>query len=345
MSRAETALGHRSDPDAPSDEPATDDQLWADRWHQGGTILDEPEICPALWGQGDQVLWAEGEGLMISAPQGTGKTTIGQQIVLHGLGVRTGPFLGQPVRKMEKVVYLAMDRPRQARRSFKRMVEDSDRDALNERLALWQGPTPADILKRPELLMLMAQSQDADVIVIDSLKDVAPGLSSDEVGAAVNSAFQHVIAAGIDLLVLHHTRKGSKDSSASGINGVYGSTWLTSGMGSIVSIAGDPGATVVKLTHTKQPADTVGPLTLQHEHRRGVTSIDPESDPLAILIKHKSLTTRQFAGLWLGVENPDRSQKERSRRVLEKLCKDGRASRTEDELGNTYSAVESAPDV
>ena len=62
----------------------------------GDFILDEPEIIPAIWGQGERVLWAEGEGIMITGHQGIGKTTVAQQLVLHMIELRAGDFLGFP---------------------------------------------------------------------------------------------------------------------------------------------------------------------------------------------------------------------------------------------------------
>jgi ABC-type uncharacterized transport system fused permease/ATPase subunit len=101
----------------------------------GDFILDEPEIVPAVWGTGERVLWAEGEGIMITGHQGVGKTTVAQQLVLHRIGLRAGGFLGLPVTKSDRpILYLAMDRPRQAARSFRRMIADSDRQLLNAQL-------------------------------------------------------------------------------------------------------------------------------------------------------------------------------------------------------------------
>jgi RecA-family ATPase len=77
----------------------------------GDFILDEPEIIPAIWGQGERVLWPEGEGMMITGHQGVGKTTVAQQLVLHMIELRAGDFLGLPVIKSDRpVLYLAMDR-------------------------------------------------------------------------------------------------------------------------------------------------------------------------------------------------------------------------------------------
>ena len=48
---------------------------------QYATILDIPAEPDPLWGTGNHVLWSKGEGLMIYAPQGVGKTSIAQQLV------------------------------------------------------------------------------------------------------------------------------------------------------------------------------------------------------------------------------------------------------------------------
>ena len=39
----------------------------------GDFILDEPEIIPAIWAQGERVLWAEGEGILITAIRASGR--------------------------------------------------------------------------------------------------------------------------------------------------------------------------------------------------------------------------------------------------------------------------------
>jgi hypothetical protein len=63
----------------------------------GNFALDEPAVIPAVWGDGERVLWAEGEGMMIAGPQGTGKTTLAQQLVLRRIGLRDSPLLGLAV--------------------------------------------------------------------------------------------------------------------------------------------------------------------------------------------------------------------------------------------------------
>src|SRR5579884_4475966 len=79
---------------------------WIDRKPRGGVdgwsfIHDVPPESPAIWGHGQQVLWAEGEGTLIVGPEGVGKTTLAQQLVLALCGYRDG-LLGQPVKTQDK---------------------------------------------------------------------------------------------------------------------------------------------------------------------------------------------------------------------------------------------------
>lgn len=313
---------------------------WVERFSSGAMIFDLPADIPALWGEREEVLWAEGEGLMIAASQGVGKTTIAQQLILHMIGVRHGKFLGYDVAPRKRVLYLAMDRPRQAQRSLRRMVEPSDVDALNDRLVLWSGPPPASVVAYPTLLIEMAHHADADVIVIDSLKDLVPGLTDDTVGSAVNTALQHAIAAGVQVLVLHHTRKHGNDSSdrkVRSVDDIYGSTWLTSGLGSVLMIHGKPGDSNVKMEHLKQPAETVGPFSLNHDHANGITTRDDEKDPAKLLGEFvNGASAKEFAAPLYGDRYPARNDIERARRKLNRLVDAGLASKSGSGVGTTY---------
>lgn len=242
----------------------------------GDFIFNEPETIPAVWGAGGDVLWSEGEGVMIASHQGLGKTTIAQQLVLHRAGFRQGPLLGYPVARTERpMLYLAMDRPRQAARSMRRMVPPEHREALNAWLQVWRGPLPVNPLASPATVADWVEMicPGCGTLVVDSVKDLAPGVSKDEVGAALNMTFQEIIARGTELLLLHHERKAaSGEQRHHALDDVYGSTWLTSGLGSVLALDGEPGDATVVLRHLKPPADPVGPLTLRHDHDTGVTT-------------------------------------------------------------------------
>ena len=62
-------------------------------------ILDATLDCPSLWGDGEQVLWPEGEAFYITGSPGVGKTTIAQQLVLTAIGLGPARFLGLPVAR------------------------------------------------------------------------------------------------------------------------------------------------------------------------------------------------------------------------------------------------------
>jgi hypothetical protein len=163
-------------------------------------IFHEPDHVPAVWGEGQTVLWSAGEPFWIVGPQGVGKTTVAQQLALRRAGVRTTTLLGYPVDRDDgKVLYLALDRPRQIARSFRRMVSEDDSVALAERLVVWRGPLPFDLMAEPERLARFAREHDAGTLFIDAAKDMAMDLVKDEVGTRVNHALQHAVADGIEV--------------------------------------------------------------------------------------------------------------------------------------------------
>ena len=328
--------GHQPVPPPPEDEPdqptapPTSKSL-ADRLTRGGTfILDQPEGTPAVWGEGTAVAWSKGEPLLVVGPPGVGKTTIMQQVALRRAGVLSGPLLGLPIEPSEgRVLYIAADRPRQAARSFRRMVDESHRDQLDRKLVVWRGPLPFHLPTAPERLAAMAEFYGADCVVIDSLKDVAPGLEKPEIGSAVNVAFQHLVANDVEVAGLHHQRKASGDNKRpTSLADVYGSTWLTAGAGSVILVWGDAGDPVVELSHLKQPADQLGPMQLTHDHDAGTTTTAERPDPLAILRRAtKGLTARTLAQSMTGRMEVGAAEVERARRKLERLTGSGFAIR------------------
>ena len=128
-----------------------------------------------------------------------------------------------------------------------------------------------------QLLEFVNAFPEVDTVFVDSLKDVAVGLADDETGSNVNAEHQRLIAAGIELVPLHHQRKASGDNKKpKKLDDVYGSTFLTAGCGSVILLWGQAGDPIVELRHLKQPAGEVGPLTLIHDHARGEIHIhDP----------------------------------------------------------------------
>jgi len=122
--------------------------------------------------------------------------------------------------------------------------------------------------------MRMCEQAGADTVVVDSLKDAAIGLSDDEVGAGWNRARQFALREGVQVLELHHTvKRGANGAEPNTLADIYGSTWITSGAGSVISLWGEAGDPIVSLRHLKQPFAEVGPFRLLHDHTTGITTV------------------------------------------------------------------------
>ena len=299
----------------------SDDWEFADG---GEFILDIPDHIPALWGQGNEVLWAEGESLMVAGGLGLGKTTLAGLLIRSQLSPIPGEVLGLPVAgRRGTILYLAMDRPAQIARSLHRQFNEHHRKVLSERLKVWKGPPPADVAEHPELLAKLAAAAGADTVYLDSVKDAALGLSDDEVGACYNRARQLLLAEGKELAELHHVVKhgsGNKGAPTSVID-VYGSAWITNGTGSIILLTGKPGDPIVGFQHLRSPADEVGPFTLLHDQGSGLLSVHDHVDLVALVraVAPEGLTARAAAVAMFEKSNPTRAEVEKARRRLDKL--------------------------
>jgi replicative DNA helicase len=299
-----------------------------DRLVDGATfVLDVPNTVPAIWGTGGDVLWAQGEALMICGGNGVGKTTLATQIVRARIGLDT-TVLGLPIEPgSRRILYLAMDRPSQIRRAMHRAFLPEERDVLEACLIFWKGPPLADMAQRPALLTELCTQADADTVIVDSLKDAAVGLSNDEVGAGWNRARQGALVNGIEVLELHHlVKRNANGGRPESIEDVYGSAWLTAGAGSVILLDGAPGDPLVKFRHLKQPMDELGPWDILHDHTAGQSTIHNGNDPLAILraAGASGLTAKVLAEQTTsGTPRPADVQK--ARRRLDKLVADNLA--------------------
>ena len=308
---------------APEPEPRPEAEPFYSFTAGGSFILDtDPDPVP-LWGSGSQVLMADGEALIIAGGQGLGKTTLGQQLALGRCGFSEySTLLGFPIDLGNEVVlYLAMDRPKQAARSFRRMVGEAWRDELDSRLIVWQGPPPYDLAKYPALLLRLCEQAGADTVVVDSLKDAAIGLSDDEVGAGYNRARQKAVTAGVQVIELHHNRKtpNGKPDTVIGLDDLYGSTWLPSGAGSVILLTGTAGDPIVGMRHLKQPADEVGPFKIIHDRDTGRSEIWHAADLVLLAKQPGGISAVDAAKAMFDVEKPDANQKEKARRRLQHL--------------------------
>lgn len=297
----------------------------------GAFIFDDGEPVAALWGHDEAALWAEGESLFVVGPPGLGKSTLVQRVVLAQLGLIEPEVLGLPVRPAEgKVLYIAADRPRQIARSFRRMVTDEQRSVLDERLVIRKGPPAFDVVKAPWKLSVFVQSYGCSEVVVDSLKDLAAGLAGDEVGSAVNIAFQDCVAAGIDVLAIHHNRKPtSENPRPRALADVYGSSMLTNGAGSVLCIwAPEAGSPMVELHHVKQPAHEVGPLLATVDIEAGDFRVHEQVDLLTVLRgASRGLSAAGAAAVLFSKADPSRPDVEKARRKLDRLVTKNLASK------------------
>lgn len=337
---AARATGNGAYPYVPSSGEAVADPLEADlpepdpftKLVDGGRwLFDSPDEVPAVWGKGQEVAWADGEALMLVGPAGVGKTTLAGQLVRARLGL-ADQVLGWPVATGEgRVLYLAMDRPRQAARAHRRLYNLDERPELAARLIVWAGPPPYDLARRPDTLVRLAEAAAADTIVVDSLKDGFIGLTDDEASAAYNRGRQLALVAGVQLIELHHQRKnGANGGRPTTLADVYGSTWITAGAGSVLLLWGTPGDAIVDLVHLKQPSGDIGPVRIIHDSAAGTSDVHHQADLLAVAARHNGgLTAKLAATAIFETLEPDRNQVEKARRRLDALVREGHLTRTQ----------------
>jgi replicative DNA helicase len=296
-----------------------------------------PATVTARWGKGDVVLWAEGEPLMLYGPDGVGKTSIGQQLLLHLVGARTDDLLGLPVQQAEgKVLYIAADRPKQARRSLHRMLPEADYQYLRDRLLIWEGPLPFSLVTQPRGLLEFCRANEASHVMIDSLKDIAVSLSDEETAGGINQSFQFLNANGVDLCVMHHPRKepAGAPSRPKSIEDIYGNRLITASFGSVLLIWGAAGDPVVSLSHIKQPSEEYGPKRALHDHVAGRTTLYLEARLEDLIAKIPGgITALNAASHLYQKDDPSHNDREKARRRLEKLVAEGFAERREDADG------------
>jgi hypothetical protein len=81
-------------------------------------------------------------------------------------------------RSDRSILYLAMEWPRQAARSLRRMIAESDRHHLNGQLVVWRGPLLVDPTRNKDQFADFAEEicPNVGTIIADSVKDFAPGI-------------------------------------------------------------------------------------------------------------------------------------------------------------------------
>ncbi|AYR00046.1 RepA-like helicase [Mycobacterium phage Nebkiss] len=313
------------------DTPPVDGANW---------MFDADDTVVELWGSSDQILWAEGEALMICGGMGLGKSTLAGMLLRAQLGLRD-TVLDLPVTPVDKpILYLAMDRPRQLRRAMRRQFSEEEKELIAGKLLIRPGPPVMDMAIDPSLLARMAEAVGAGVVYVDSLKDAVVGLSADETAANYNRARQKLLASGVEVCELHHTRKPSAEAPG-GISSVYGSTWLASGAGSVILLSGEPGDLVVKFRHAKTPANEVGPWHLLLDPERGEFAVQ-KCDLLVVArgCGSEGLSADEAAKVLYDTRRPSASEKKKAERQLANLESKGLLTRVAGRGGDVFFPIE-----
>jgi hypothetical protein len=298
---------------------------WAERLIDGKTwLITGPERIEPLWGDDECILAARGQPTIIAGASGSAKTTIVQRLALGAMGVEGfEELLGLPVVQTKgKVLFLAADRPEQARQSMRRMVISFDAwDAVEERLVVMTGPPPDDIAEDDKILRKMAREAEATLVIPDSLKDFAVDLSKEGVGARVNSAFQYLIADEVDVIVPHHPRKiGRQDKSSEvHLDDLFGSAHIFNGAGSVLYLERAP--TDFELTQLKSPNGEYASRRFTVGLSDGSVELG-EGDPVLDTVRKAGgdgMSTVEVARVVLDKESPTEADIEKIRRRLKKL--------------------------
>lgn len=243
----------------------------------GDWALDEPETSRAVVGSGQRILWADGESLLICGDTGNGKSTLTQNIIRAGIGL-TPNVVGLEVRQFKRVLYIAADRPSQIRYSFRRMVNETNRQRWNDRVYIHHGPPDFALNEEPHRLLPFIRElaeklnkEPFDCLAIDSLKDIVSEIDDNEAGIRINHALQTVCQQGIQLSANLHPRKIGLVKGVAplpGLDDVNGNKNIIAGSGSVAFIghAVDGNS---PLYHLKSPSERIDGLSLHFDRPSG----------------------------------------------------------------------------
>lgn len=262
-------------------------------------VFDTTDELLPMWGDGDDVLWSSGESLIIAGSTGVGKSTLAQNVLLASLGIGGTEVLGQPVQQIEgRALYIAADRPPQIRRSLRRMVSESDRAILKEKLLIQNGPPDVVLSRNPDAFASWVIDLGVSMVVIDSLKDVSTDPANADTALDISRGIGLILAAGIEVVFIHHQRKATSDNrKPTSLDDVFGSAFLTAKAGSVLVLWSKHGSNIVQLHHVKQPANEIGPLEFQVDSQTGAVSLLSAPDYLTIVKTFSNgVTCAEIAG-------------------------------------------------
>lgn len=237
----------------------------------GDSVFSLP-ADPVIWGTPQAPVAVEGQGWMICGADGNGKTSDAGQYVKARIGI-VSEVWGMPVAPLPEgrtAWYFAMDRPVQAKRAFARgLSPELHRDVLRQRLHWQAGPPRLSLATEQGRAWALEEAErlNAGLVVFDSRKDLGPTENGDHV-FEVAVTVQTLVAAGVDVLILHHPNQARRNGPPS-LEDVKGVRDVFSGLGSVVILDGKPGAELIEVHHVKPVYEPFRPFVLQRDHATG----------------------------------------------------------------------------
>lgn len=295
------------------------------RFMEADEFLFSVEDVQPLWGDVETPLWQAGESLMLVGPPGVGKSTLAHHLILALL--TGGEVLGHSVAKIDgDILYLAMDRPKQIARAFRRLVNDPEvRRIVHERVIFHAGPMPFSLVKDPTVVARMSHHFGVKAVVIDSIKDIVASPSDELMANSYNSARQKCLAEGIEWIELHHNRKANGDNKEPrGLDDVFGSRFITAGAGSVMSLWGQSGDTVISLSHIRMPGNGLAPMKLELDKDAGTLTPLDVVTALSLVRRAIGATAKEAAYAIYG-ENYSDSNVRNIRKKLKQLVSNQQA--------------------
>jgi hypothetical protein len=141
---------------------------------------------------------------------------------------------------------------------------------------VWRGALPYHCDLDPKAFADWAMQiggDDLGLVVADSVKDMVSSCTEDSAGMGFNDTVQHITSRGVEFACCHHNRKpNAANTRPRKLADVYGSRWLTAGLGSVLNIwkLDDQRR---ELTQLKTPyGNPVEPVEYADDYRRGVSS-------------------------------------------------------------------------
>lgn len=149
------------------------------------------------------------------------------------------------------------------------------REVLKRQLVVWSGPLPFHCDENPELFAdwcLKIGGADCGMVIGDSVKDMVSSCTDDAAGMGFNDSVQQIISRGMEFGCCHHNRKeNAQNAKPRFLADVYGSRWLTAGLGSVLNIWKSDD-THRELTQLKPPyGSPFRPIDYEDDYLRGAS--------------------------------------------------------------------------